>query len=88
MPQKELSVCYLPRREKDESIRCNTKEDGGCNRVRGVFATKIKADEYVGPQDTRETIKCDGCGQQKSNPAYDELEAWKQELSIKEWYVQ
>lgn len=58
------------------------------NRIRGIFFTKEDAKKYVGPQDTRQTIKCDDCGQQKSNPAYDELEAWKQKLSIKEWDVQ
>lgn len=63
-------------------------EGGGSKRIRGVFGTRVKADKYVGPQDTRQTIPCDCCGQQKPNPEYDELEAWKQKLSIKELDVQ
>lgn len=62
-------------------------ESRGRKRVRGVYSTRAKADEFVGPQDSRKTIPCDDCGQQKPNPAYDELEAWKQKLSIKEWDV-
>lgn len=57
-------------------------------RVRGVFSSKAKAEKYVGPQDTRPTIKCDCCNQQKPNPAYNFIEAWKEKLSIHEWNIQ
>lgn len=57
-------------------------------RVRGVFSSRAKAEKFVGPQDTRRTIKCDCCSQQKPNPAFIATEEWKTSLSIKEWDIQ
>lgn len=50
------------------------------NRVRGVFSTRQKAEEEIGPLE-KEFIKCDACGQSKRNEAY---EAWKEKLFIQE----
>jgi len=63
----------------------NTRTGG---RVRGVFFTKQAAEEYIRPGVVVETIKCGGCGQQKPNPEYDPLEAWKDNLLITEWKVE
>lgn len=67
-------------------IVTHNNKTGG--RVRGVFFTKQAAEEYVRPGIVAKTIKCGDCGQQKPNPKYDYLEAWKSCLEIREWTIE
>ena len=63
--------------------------EGLDNRIRAVFSTKEKAMKYMGqPRDKRVTIKCNSCGQQQPNPAYNLPYSWTEKLRIKEWDIE
>lgn len=73
---------------QSEKLRFN--KPVGPNRVRGVFATKQKAEEHIGPIEEK-YIECETCGGQRSNPAADldnNFEPWQKKLFIREWDVQ
>ncbi|KKN98998.1 hypothetical protein LCGC14_0142430 [marine sediment metagenome] len=58
----------------------------GSSRVRGVFSTKQKAENEIGPIE-EECIKCPTCKQTHSNPKADvdnDFKNWKRKLFIEE----
>lgn len=64
------------------------QKDEPDTRVRGVFSTHQKAQEYIGPQNVKPFIRCKDCGQKTPNPAYSTYEEWKDKLFVREWEVQ
>jgi hypothetical protein len=45
-------------------------EGEGVSRIRDIYLTRQDAEDFIGiPQ--KPTIKCNDCGQQKSNPEYN-----------------
>ena len=61
----------------------------GSSRVRGVFTTREKAEEYIGPIEEKHK-KCETCGHLCINHAADldhNNKPWKKRLFIKEFKV-
>ncbi len=58
----------------------------GSSRVRGVFSTRLKAEQHIGPVEEKYII-CESCGSERSNPKADldgNYEPWKKKLFITE----
>ena len=58
----------------------------GASRVRGVFSTREKAQEHIGPQEEK-FIKCETCDHQRINEKADldhNDEPWRKKLFITE----
>ena len=59
----------------------------GASRVRGIFSSQQKANEHIGPIE-KESVKCECCGSDHSNPKYTSSDDWKKKLFIKQFEVQ
>jgi len=86
---REGFTVELISREKSMIVYLVIQNEGagrGSGRVRGVFSTKEKAQNYIGPIEKRNTT-CECCKQDRPNPRFSSSDDWKKKLRIQEKVV-